>query len=68
MEAPIVTRVEYQLVNVDDGFLNLMNDDGDPKDDVKVPEGQLGKDIAEAFDNGKEIVCTVVSEIGRAHV
>ena len=41
-----------------------MNDDGDAKDDVKVPEGQLGKDISEAFDNGKELVCTVVSALG----
>lgn len=36
-------------------FLNLMNDEGESKDDVKVPEGQLGKDIAELFDAGKEL-------------
>jgi hypothetical protein len=64
MESPIVTRTEYQLVNIDDGFLNLMDDDGNSKDDVKVPEDKLGKDIEEAFENGREMVCTVVSSMG----
>ncbi|KAL7412199.1 eukaryotic translation initiation factor 5A [Mrakia frigida] len=64
MEAPIVIRQEFQLINVDDGFLNLMNDEGESKDDVKVPEGQLGKDIAELFNNGKELSITVVSALG----
>jgi translation initiation factor 5A len=64
MESPIVTRTEFQLVNIDDGFLNLMDDDGNSKDDVKVPEDKLGKDIEEAFENGKEIVVTVVNALG----
>lgn len=28
MDVPNVTRVEYQLVNIEDGFLNLINMDG----------------------------------------
>lgn len=28
MDVPNVTRIEYQLVNIDDGFLNLMLQDG----------------------------------------
>ncbi|CED82418.1 eukaryotic translation initiation factor 5a-2 [Phaffia rhodozyma] len=64
MESPIVTRVEFQLVNIDDGFLNLMNDEGASKDDVKVPEGNLGKEITDLFEAGKELVVTVVSALG----
>ncbi|KAG9094901.1 Eukaryotic translation initiation factor 5A [Ceratobasidium sp. 370] len=64
MDVPNVNRTEYQLVNVDDGFLNLMTQDGTPKDDVKVPEGDLGKQIQDDFDAGKELLVTVVAAMG----
>lgn len=45
MEVPNVRRQEFQLLDIDDGFLSLMTADGDTKDDVKVPEGELGDKI-----------------------
>lgn len=51
-------------VNVDDGFLNLMTNDGTSKDDVKIPEGDLGKQIQEDFDAGKELIVTIVAAMG----
>ena len=41
-----------------------MTQDGTAKDDVKVPEGDLGKEISEAFDSGKDILVTIVSAMG----
>jgi translation initiation factor 5A len=39
----------------DDGFLSLMSDDGGTKDDVKVPEGEVGDKIKKMFnEDGKE--------------
>jgi translation initiation factor 5A len=38
-----------QLDISDDGFLSLMSDDGDTKDDVRVPEGELGDKITRLF-------------------
>ncbi|PPR02834.1 hypothetical protein CVT24_002231 [Panaeolus cyanescens] len=64
MDVPHVKRDEYQLVNIDDGFLNLMTQDGTPKDDVKVPEGDIGKDIQTAFDDGKDLLVTIISAMG----
>ena len=32
-----------------DGFLSLMADNGDTKDDVKVPEGEVGEKIDKLF-------------------
>ncbi|KDN36394.1 initiation factor 5a [Tilletiaria anomala UBC 951] len=64
MDVPNVSRNEYQLVNVDDGFLNLMTSDGTSKDDVKVPEGTLGEEIQSAFDDGKDLMVTIVSAMG----
>ena len=51
----------------DDGFLNLMTADGNGKDDVKVPEGDLGDQIQAAFDDGKELLVTIVSAMGEEH-
>lgn len=51
-------------MNIDDGFLNLMTADGTAKDDVKVPEGELGKQIETDFEEGKELIVTVVSSMG----
>lgn len=51
-------------VNIDEGFLNLMTQDGTPKDDVKVPEGELGKQIQTDFDDGKDLLVTIISAMG----
>jgi translation initiation factor 5A len=64
MDVPNVVRSEYQLVNVDDGFLNLMTQDGTSKDDVRVPEGELGDKIQADFDDGKDLLVTIVSAMG----
>lgn len=38
-----------QLDISDDGFLSLMNDDGDTKDDVRMPDGEIGEKINKLF-------------------
>ncbi|KAL9932445.1 hypothetical protein V8E36_008562 [Tilletia maclaganii] len=64
MDVPNVSRNEYQLVNIDDGFLNLMTGDGGSKDDVKVPEGEIGDNIQKDFDDGKDLLVTIISAMG----
>lgn len=50
MDVPNVTRKEYQLLDIsDDGFLSLMSDDGETKDDVRMPDGEIGDKIARLF-------------------
>lgn len=39
----------WQLDVTDDGFLSLMSDDGSTKDDVKVPDGEVGDKINKLF-------------------
>jgi len=57
--------IDFQLqVNIDDGFLNLMTNDGTSKDDVKVPEGDLGKQIQGDFEAGKDVLVTIISAMG----
>ena len=51
-------------MNIDDGYLNLMSQDGAPKDDVKVPDSDLGRQIQDEFDAGKELLVTIVGAMG----
>ncbi|KAL4063957.1 translation protein SH3-like domain-containing protein [Scleroderma yunnanense] len=64
MDVPNVSRNEYQLVNIDDGFLNLMAQDGTSKDDVKLPDSDLGKTLQSDFEEGKDLLVTIVSAMG----
>ncbi|CDR38433.1 CYFA0S02e01640g1_1 [Cyberlindnera fabianii] len=64
MEVPFVRRQEFQLLDIDDGFLNLMTPEGDTKDDVRAPEGELGDQIQAAFDEGKDLLVTIISAMG----
>jgi len=64
MDVPNVSRVEYSVINIDDGYLNLMLPDGSTKDDVKLPEGELGEKLQADFDDGKELMATVISSMG----
>lgn len=64
MEVPNVRRNEYQLLDIDDGFLSLMTSEGDTKDDVKLPENDLGKKIEAEFEEGKDLIVTILSSMG----
>ncbi|KAJ7026726.1 eukaryotic translation initiation factor 5A-2 [Mycena alexandri] len=49
MEAPVVTKAEYPVINIDESILSLLTDDGESKDDVNLPIGPLGKTIEADF-------------------
>ncbi|CAO3597850.1 unnamed protein product [Absidia cylindrospora] len=67
MDVPHVIRNEYALINIDDGFLSFMLADGSTKDDVKLPDNEIGEKIQEEFDEGKELLVSVVSSMGEEH-
>jgi hypothetical protein len=46
-------------IDIDENFLNLMTNEGITKDDVKVPEGELGDKLRADFDEGKEIFVSI---------
>jgi len=65
MDVPEVQRNEYQLLDCsDDGFVSLLLSDGGTKDDLKVPEGDIGKDLLSQFKDGKELTVTVLGALG----
>ena len=60
MDVPHVKREDYQLTDIsDDGYLTLMNDGGDLREDLKLPEGDLGGQLRSEFDLGKELLVSI---------
>lgn len=61
MDVPNVTRREYQVLDVsDDGYLSLMNPDGDQKDDVKAPTGDVGDKLKKLFEEESKDVNVII--------
>ncbi|KAF3700996.1 Eukaryotic translation initiation factor 5A-1 [Channa argus] len=56
MDVPNVTRKDYQVIDVSEGFLSLMDDNGETREDLRVPEGDLGKDIEMKFNSGEQFM------------
>merc|ERR1719147_253053 len=42
MNVPNVSRKDYQLMDITDEFLSLMDDQGNQKDDLKCPDDEVG--------------------------
>jgi translation initiation factor 5A len=54
-----------QLDVTDDGFLSLMDDSGTTKDDVKIPDGEVGERITKMFsEEGKDVNVVIMSAMG----
>ena len=67
MDVPNIKRQDYQLINIEDGFLTLMLDSGETKEDVKVPEGDLGAQLVADFEEGKDLYVGIVAAMGEEH-
>ena len=48
--------VRLQLLDIEDGFLSLMDDTGNTRDDLKVPEGEIGEEIQREYGDGKDLL------------
>jgi translation initiation factor 5A len=67
MDVPNVRKNEFPLLDIDDGFLSLMMDDGSSKDDVKLPDNEIGVKIQADFDAEKDLLVMIVSAMGEEH-
>ena len=68
---PFVTRKEYSLVDItSDGFVNLMDENGSLREDVKLPDypDNFAREIKAAFETGGAYSVTVVSAMGHDQI
>jgi len=70
IDVPHISRIEYTLVDItDEGFLSLMAENGDTKEDIRLPaDAELAKQIREGFDNGANMVLCILTAMGQEAV
>lgn len=68
MNVPNVVRIDYTLLDIDDRALSLMDQEGGTKEDVNLPNNDMGSEIQNAFDQGKELVLTVQAALDQEMV
>jgi len=62
MEVPIVTRSDFQVLSIDEGYVTLMNDKGEQKEDLTVPEDSVGEELMKHYEDSQknvEMILTV---------
>ena len=69
-EVPHVIKDEYSLLDIsDDGFISLMDDSGNDKSDLKLPEDEaLASLIEKGFAEDKQLVVTILKSMGEEMV
>ncbi|TKS92756.1 Eukaryotic translation initiation factor 5A-1 [Collichthys lucidus] len=61
MDVPKIERMDYSLIGINDGYLSLLQENGDLRDDLKVPEGELGKEIQSKYEGLEQVIVTILS-------
>jgi len=70
MDVPNISRTEYTLLDVnEEGFVSLMAENGDTREDLTLPKGtedaeKLAEQIKAEFANGSEMVVSVLKAMG----
>ena len=70
VDAPIVKRNEYTLLNIEDTSLQLLDGNGEMKEDCNLPEEEHLKDVRENIQKwfeeaNKEVLVTVLNTLGK---
>jgi len=68
MNVPNVTRKDYQFLDVEDGFASMMDDNGETKDDLKLPDDDIGEEIRKKHEAGETFTVTVLSACGEEKI
>jgi len=64
MDVPAIKRLDYQLVNINESYMSLMGDNGEVREDLRVPESDIGKEIEAKFEAGEDFLVTVLCAMG----
>lgn len=71
IDVPNVSRIDFQLIDIsDDGFVTLMTDKGDTRDDLRLPsDNELATKIREEFaKDDNTVLVTVISAVNEESI
>ena len=71
VHVPVVKRVEYALVDIsEDDFVSLMDDEGNMREDIKLPETPEGfsREIRTKFEGGKSYTVIVLGSMNHEQI
>lgn len=67
VDVPNIVRKEYQLLNINDGFLSLLDDKNNICDNIRLEDNDIGKQIEELWESKQDdeevMVSRFLSEI-----
>ncbi|WIA08254.1 hypothetical protein OEZ85_007698 [Tetradesmus obliquus] len=69
-DVPNISRVEYTLLDInEEGFVTLMAENGDTREDLTLPKGtddseKLAAQLREQFSGGNELIVSVLKSMG----
>ena len=49
---------------MEEDFLGLMNDAGEVRNDIRCPEGDIGKEIKDKVERSEDFVVTILKAMG----
>jgi len=70
VQVPVVTKKEYQLLDIsDDNYLSLIDDNRSMREDLLLPDGDLGNNIRKLFDQAEwDVIIQTTSALGNEQV
>ena len=70
INVPVVTRKEYQLIDIDDeDYVTLFDEEtNETTEDQKLRDKKVDLDIKKSFSEGKELIVTVISAMGESAI
>lgn len=69
IDVPIISRMEYTFMDIqEDGYVSLMDEASNIRDDLSLPEDTIGREIEQTFNDGKELIVTIISAIGKEKI
>ena len=69
IQVPIVKKCDYVLSCIsEDGYLSLVNEAGDLREDIQLPSGELGNDLKNAYERDQNLIVQTTCAMGEEHV
>lgn len=61
MLQPVLVQTKFDLLNIDeDGYTSLMNENGETREDLVVPETNIGKELSTTFNDSEDDLTVTV--------